>query len=579
MCVDRAFAARVVEKDEGFARRHRPRSSRNLREVYRLTARGALRHILRGADVKGREMTEIFIGLAANGERQALELSRANRHGLIAGATGTGKTVTLQGLAESFSAEGVPVFVADVKGDLSGIAMAGSSTFKHADKLEERAKELGMSDYAYSDNPAVFWDLYGEQGHPIRTTISEMGPLLLARLLDLNETQEGVLNVVFRFADDQGLLLLDLEDLQAMLAHAAENASELSAKYGNVTKASIGTIQRQLLTLDTQGGAQFFGEPALEIVDFIRTDEQGRGIINVLAADKLMRSPKLYATFLLWLLAELFEVLPEVGDPEKPKLVFFFDEAHLLFDDAPKALQDKIEQVVRLIRSKGVGVYFVTQNPIDIPEEVAGQLGNRVQHALRAFTPRDQRAIKAAAETFRINPDLDVAAAITELRVGEALVSTLMEDGAPSVVQRTLVKPPHSRLGPVTAKERAIIQSVSPFGGKYDTRLDRESAEEMLAQIAADAAATAEEVEEKGREEVGKRERKSTNIWGKALKRAVGAATGSGAAIAASSITGRKSRANPGRTAVSSGLGSIATDLAGPLAGRFVRNLIGGLMR
>jgi len=524
-------------------------------------------------------MTALFLGLGANGERQGLELARANRHGLIAGATGTGKTVTLQGLAEDFSAAGVPVFLADVKGDLSGIAMPGSPTFKNADKLEARAAELGMTDYAYADNPAVFWDLYGEQGHPIRTTVSEMGPLLLARLLGLNETQEGVLDIVFRFADDQGLLLLDLEDLQAMLVHTAEHAGELTAKYGNVAKATVGTIQRQLLSLDSQGGALFFGEPALEIEDFIRTDERGRGIINILAADKLMRSPKLYATFLLWLLAELFEVLPEVGDPEKPRLVFFFDEAHLLFEDAPEALQEKVEQVVRLIRSKGVGVYFVTQNPIDIPEQVAGQLGNRVQHALRAFTPRDQKAIRAAAETFRINPDLDVEATITELRTGEALVSTLLEDGAPSVVQRTLIKPPRSRLGPIDAKERAIVQSVSPHAGKYDTRVDRESADEVLAQKAADAAATAVEVEEQGREEVGKRERKSPSIWSKALKRATGAAMGSGAAIAAASITGRKSRANPGKTAVSSGLGSLATDLAGPLAGRFVRNLIGGLMR
>ncbi|HWK41253.1 MAG TPA: helicase HerA-like domain-containing protein [Croceibacterium sp.] len=524
-------------------------------------------------------MTSIFLGLGANGERQVLELSRANRHGLIAGATGTGKTVTLQGLAEDFSAAGVPVFLADVKGDLSGVCMAGSPTFKNADKLEARAKEIGLENYTYADNPAVFWDLYGEQGHPIRTTVSEMGPLLLARLLDLNETQEGVLNIVFRHADDEGLLLLDLPDLQSMLAYTAENAGALTTKYGNVTKATIGTIQRQLLTLESQGGAQFFGEPALEIEDFIRTDDQGRGIINILAADKLMRSPKLYATFLLWLLAEMFEVMPEVGDPDKPKLVFFFDEAHLLFDDAPKALQDKIEQVVRLIRSKGVGVYFVTQNPIDVPEEVAGQLGNRVQHALRAFTPRDQKAIKAAAETFRINPDLNVAAAITELKVGEALVSTLMEDGAPSVVQRTLIKPPHSRLGPVTEKERAIIQSISPLAGKYDTAINRESAEEVLAQKAADAAATAAEVAEQGEEEVRKRERKSTNIWGKALSRATGAATSSGAAIAAGAITGRKSRANPAKTALSSGLGSLATDIAGPLAGRFVRNIIGGLMR
>ncbi|QZH75986.1 MAG: DUF853 family protein [Erythrobacter sp.] len=524
-------------------------------------------------------MSDIFIGNDLGGNRQALDLGRANRHGLIAGATGTGKTVTLQGLAESFSAAGVPVFVADVKGDLSGIAMPGSSQFKHADKLESRAAELGMTDYAYSDNPVVFWDLYGEQGHPIRTTVSEMGPLLLARLLDLNETQEGVLQIVFRYADENGLLLLDFEDLRAMLNWAHENAQELSGTYGNVSKPSVGAIQRQLLSFESQGANHFFGEPALEIDDFLKVDEQGRGHVNVLAADKLMESPKLYATFLLWLLAELFESLPEVGDPEKPKLVFFFDEAHLLFDDAPKALQDTIERVVRLIRSKGVGVYFVTQNPIDIPEEVAGQLGNRVQHALRAFTPKDQRAIRAAAETFRINPDLDVATAITELKVGEALVSTLDDEGAPTVVQRTLVKPPRSRLGPVTPKERAIIQSVSPFEGKYETRVDRESAEEVLAQKAADAAATAEEVAEKGKEEVARQPRKSTSIWEKAGKAAMGAAAASAASVAAGAITGRRSRANPMRTAATSAAGSIATELGGSIAGRFVRNLIGGLMR
>ncbi|WBY17206.1 DUF853 family protein [Erythrobacteraceae bacterium WH01K] len=508
-------------------------------------------------------MGEIFLGLGANGERQSLDLSRANRHGLIAGATGTGKTVTLQGMAESFSAHGVPVFVADVKGDLSGVTMAGSPTFKHADKLEGRAKELGMDDYAYSDNPAIFWDLYGEQGHPIRTTVSEMGPLLLSRLLDLNETQEGVLQIIFRHADDNGLLLLDFGDLQSILAWAAENAKDLSGKYGNVSKQSVGAIQRQLLSFESQGADLFFGEPALEIDDFLKTDEKGRGYINVLAADKLMRSPKLYATFLLWLLAELFETLPEVGDPEKPKLVFFFDEAHLLFDDAPKALEEKIEQVVRLIRSKGVGVFFVTQNPIDIPNEVAGQLGNRVQHALRAFTPRDKKAIRAAADTFRINPDLDVEEAITELKVGEALVSTLMEDGAPSIVQRTLIKPPRSRLGPVTAKERAIIRSVSPVDGKYDDMVDRESAEEVLAAKAADAAETAGEVEEKGREEVAKRSRKSTSLWEKAGRSAVRAAGGSLATIAVAKVLGRKSSADPLRT------GATA----------FVRNIIGGLMR
>ena len=508
-------------------------------------------------------MDDIFLGLGANGENQFLRLAQANRHGLIAGATGTGKTVTLQGLAESFSARGVPVFVADVKGDLSGISMAGSPQFKHADKLEGRAKELGMDDYAYADNAAVFWDLYGEKGFPIRTTVSEMGPLLLARLLDLNETQEGVLNIIFRYADDNGLLLLDLGDLQSMLAFASENASEMSGKYGNVARATVGAIQRQLLSFESQGADRFFGEPALEIDDFLKVDDQGRGVINVLAADTLMRSPKLYATFLLWLLAELIETLPEVGDPEKPKLVFFFDEAHLLFDGAPEALEDKVEQVVRLIRSKGVGVYFVTQNPIDIPEKIAGQLGNRVQHALRAFTPRDQRAIKAAAETFRINPDLDVAEAITQLKVGEALVSTLDEDGAPSIVQRTLIKPPHSRLGPVTEKERAIINSVSDIDGKYDEAVDRESAEEVLAAKAADASATAAEVEEQGREEVGKRSRKTTSMWGKAGKAAATAAAGSLTSIAVATVLGKKSSADPVRTGLNA----------------FVRNIVGGLMR
>jgi DNA helicase HerA-like ATPase len=524
-------------------------------------------------------MAAIFLGRAENGEPQELALSRANRHGLIAGATGTGKTVTLQGLAESFSAEGVPVFMADVKGDLSGIAMPGSPTFRHAATLEARARELGIDDYSYSDNPVVFWDLYGEFGHPIRTTVSEMGPLLLARLLGLNETQEGVLNIVFRFADEQGLLLLDLADLQAMLTYTAEHARELTTRYGNVSRTSIGAIQRQLLALESQGGAEFFGEPALEIEDFIALDDEGRGVINVLAADRLMRSPKLYSTFLLWLLAELFEVLPEVGDPEKPRLVFFFDEAHLLFDEAAPALLQTIEQVVRLIRSKGVGVYFVTQNPVDIPEKVAGQLGNRVQHALRAFTPRDQKAIRAAAETFRINPKLDVKAAITELKVGEALVSTLLEDGAPSVVQRTIIRPPRSRLGPITDAERGAVQSTSVLGNKYDEVVDRDSAAEVIARKAQDATETAEEVAERGEPEVRRRERKSPNIWGKAAKRAGGAAAGSAATIAAAAIQGRKSRSSPARNAATSAAGSIATDLAGPFVGRFVRNLIGGLMR
>ncbi len=445
----------------------------------------------------GATASEIYIGLggggAADGPRQSLVLKRANRHGLIAGATGTGKTVTLQGLAEGFSAVGVPVFVADVKGDLAGMAMAGSPTSKMHEIFAARAAEIGDAEWAYRDNPVIFWDLFGQQGHPIRTTISEMGPLLLARLMGLNEVQEGVLAIAFRVADEQNLLLLDLGDLQAMLAWCAENADELTTKYGNVSKATVGTIQRQLLTLETQGGDHFFGEPALDIMDMIRTDENGRGYVNILAADKLMASPKLYATFLLWLLSEMFETLPEVGDPDKPKLVFFFDEAHLLFDDAPPALAEKIEQVVRLIRSKGGRRLFRDADPIDIPEDVAGQLGNRVQHALRAFTPRDQKAVKAAAETFRPNPKVDVAREITELKVGEALVSLLMADGAPSPVERTLIKPPCSRAGPLDAKERAIIKSISPVEGKYDTPVDRESAEELLAAKAEQAQAAAVE--------------------------------------------------------------------------------------
>ncbi|MBC2664386.1 DUF853 family protein [Novosphingobium flavum] len=524
-------------------------------------------------------MEDIFIGLASDGERQVLRLGRANRHGLVAGATGTGKTVTLQTVAEQFSAAGVPVFLADVKGDLSGICMPGSHDFKHADALESRAKELGITDYAYHDNPAVFWDLYGEKGHPIRTTVSEMGPLLLSRLLGLNDTQEGVLNIAFRYADDNGLLLLDFEDLQQVLIACAEQASELATKYGNVSKASVGTIQRQLLSFESQGADRFFGEPAFEINDFIKCDDQGRGYINVLAADKLMQSPKLYATFLLWLLSELFEALPEVGDPEKPGLVFFFDEAHLLFDDAPQALFDKVEQVVRLIRSKGVGVYFISQNPIDIPEKIAGQLGNRVQHALRAFTPRDQKAIRAAAETFRINPELKVEQVITELKVGEALVSTLNEDGSPSVVQRTLVAPPRSRLGPVTDKERAIIQSISPFEGKYDTAVNRESAAEVLAQKSADAAAAAKVVEEQGTEAQRAQPRQTPSMWEKAGKAALGAAAASAGTMIARSMSGRKSGSSPMASAASAAAGSIGTALGGALLGRFARGLLGGLLR
>ncbi len=400
----------------------------------------------------------------------------ANRHGMIAGATGTGKTVTLRVLAENFSKLGVPVFMADVKGDLAGMCRPGGDN----PKIAERAQQLGLSDFAYSAYPVVFWDVFGEQGHPLRATISEMGPLLLGRVLNLNDTQSGVLALVFKVADDNGLLLLDLKDLRAMLQFIGDNAKSLTTQYGNVSAASVGAIQRRLLELEQQGGDKFFGEPALNIEDLLQTDDRGRGAVNILAADKLMQSPKLYATFLLWLLSELFEDLPEVGDPEKPRVVFFFDEAHLLFDDAPDALLQKIEQVVRLIRSKGVGVYFCSQNPLDIPDVVLGQLGNRVQHALRAYTPRDQKAVKAAATTFRQNPDLDVEQAISELGVGEALVSTLDEKGAPGIVRRALIVPPHSRLGTITPDERRQVIQSSIIAGHYENAVDRESAYEML---------------------------------------------------------------------------------------------------
>ena len=440
----------------------------------------------------------IFIGAGAGGgDPQLLPLKRANRHGLIAGATGTGKTVTVQGIVEGFSAAGVPCFVADVKGDLAGLALPGSATARTHDTFATRAAEIGMTGWSYAATPVQLWDLFGEQGHPIRTTVSEMGPLLLARLLDLNEVQEGVLTIAFHVADKEGLLLLDLDDLQAMLAECANRADELTTQFGNVSRASVGAIQRALLQLRSQGAEHFFGEPALATADFRGTDDRGRGLVNVLAADKLMASPTLYSTFLLWLLSELFESLPEIGDPDKPVLCFFFDEAHLLFDNAPKALMEKIEQVVRLIRSKGVGVYFITQNPIDVPDSIAAQLGHRVQHALRAFTPRDQAAVRAAATTFRANPGVDVETAITELKVGEALISLLQPDGAPSPVQRVLIKPPASRVGPVTPAERATLIATDAIGSKYDTVVDRTSAEELLAAKSHEAAAAAAEAEAK----------------------------------------------------------------------------------
>ena len=406
----------------------------------------------------------------------------ANRHGLIAGATGTGKTVTLQTLAEGFSARGVPVFMADVKGDLAGMSQPGGN---HP-KIVQRAQELGMADFKGEAYPVVFWDVFGEKGHPVRATASEMGPLLLGRLLDLNATQEGVLNIIFKIADDNGLLLLDLKDLRSMVQHVADNAKDFKTQYGNVSAASAGAIQRNLLALESQGADKFFGEPALDLDDLIQTDRSGRGVVNILAAENLMQqSPKVYTTFLLWLLSELFERLPEVGDPEKPKLVFFFDEAHLLFADIEKALAAKIEQVVRLIRSKGVGVYFISQNPLDIPDIVLGQLGNRVQHALRAFTPRDQKAVQAAAQTFRQNPKLNAETVLTELGVGEALVSMLDEDGKPGVVERAKIVPPRSQLGPITDDQRKASISSSVLAGHYEKIVDRESAYERLQAAAA----------------------------------------------------------------------------------------------
>jgi DNA helicase HerA-like ATPase len=434
-------------------------------------------------DVEGK----LFVGKSVKPEYLTLRL--ANRHGLITGATGTGKTVTLQILAEAFSNAGVPVFAADVKGDLSGVAAKGEPK----EGLIKRAAEIGLDPYVNEAFPTIFWDLFGEQGSPIRTTISEMGPLLLSRLMNLNDVQEGVLNIAFRVADQEGLLLLDLKDLQSLLTLVGESAEQLTLRYGNVSKASIGAIQRQLLVLENQGGMNFFGEPALKIEDMMRTTRDGRGYVSILAADKLMQSPRLYATFLLWLMSEMFENLDEVGDPDKPKLVFFFDEAHLLFNDAPPALLEKIEQVVRLIRSKGVGVYFVTQNPLDVPDRVSSQLGNRVQHALRAYSPREQKAVKAAASTFRQNPAFNTEEAITQLGVGEALVSMLEEKGAPGMVEKTLIRPPSSRLGPITPQERKQIIQNSPIAGQYETVEDRESAFEVLQKRSAETAATVEE--------------------------------------------------------------------------------------
>lgn len=511
----------------------------------------------------------IFIGGggADYAEKQYLSLKYANRHGLVAGATGTGKTVTLQILAEGFSAAGVPVFLSDVKGDLSGLAAAGSADFKLHKAFSDRAKIIGFDDYKYEAFPATFWDLFGKAGHPVRTTVAEMGPLLLSRLLELSEAQEGILNIAFRLSDEQGLALLDLKDLQALLVWVGENRKELSLRYGNVSVQSIGAIQRRLLVLENQGGHLLFGEPALELSDLMRTDPDGRGRINILAADKLMSSPRLYATFLLWLLSELFEELPEVGDPDKPKLVFFFDEAHLLFDDAPKALVDKVEQVARLIRSKGVGVYFITQNPADVPDDILGQLGNRFQHALRAFTGRDRKELRMAAETYRENPRFDTEAAIREVGVGEAVTSLLLKKGIPGVVERTLIRPPSSQLGPLSAADRAQLINTSPVAGKYETPLDRRSAYEILNQRASEAAKEAEVAEAREEEaEIAEREFKAARRY-------------SGSRVSRSSS---KPRSRSSRKTDSFGEAMAKTvmkELTGVTGRRIVRGIFGSLFK
>ncbi|UYV39174.1 DUF853 domain-containing protein [Rhodobacteraceae bacterium D3-12] len=512
----------------------------------------------------------VFIGGGGQdyGTKQGLSLKYANRHGLVAGATGTGKTVTLQILAEGFSAAGVPVFLSDVKGDLSGLCKPGSESFKLHEAFSSRAEKIGFDDYSYTGFPVTFWDLLGEQGHPVRTTVAEMGPLLLSRLMELSEAQEGILNIAFRLSDEEGLPLLDLKDLQALLVWVGENRAELSLRYGNVSVQSIGAIQRRLLVLENQGGAKLFGEPALDLKDIMMTDAEGRGRINILAADKLMGSPRLYATFLLWLLSELFEELPEVGDPDKPKLVFFFDEAHLLFDDAPKPLVDKVEQVARLIRSKGVGVYFITQNPADVPEDILGQLGNRVQHALRAFTARDRKELRLAAETYRENPAFDIEEAIREVGVGEAVTSMLEKKGVPGVAERTLIRPPSSQLGPIEPGERAAMINASPIAGKYEELLDRKSAYEILAKRAADAAKAAEQAEAKEEEmEMAEREYNAGRRY-------------SGSRVGRSTSKSKTTR----RARKDESFGEALTrnvmkELTGTTGRRIVRGLFGGLFK
>lgn len=525
--------------------------------------------------------SDLFIGGGGPdySTQQYLSLKYANRHGLVAGATGTGKTVTLQIMAEGFSKAGVPVFLSDVKGDLSGLAAAGDPAHKLHGAFTERATKIGFDDFAYEAFPVTFWDLFGEQGHPVRTTISEMGPLLLGQLLGLTEAQEGILNIAFRVADEDGMPLLDLKDLQALLVWIGENAKDLSLRYGNVSSSSIGAIQRRLLVLENQGGAKLFGEPALALSDLMRTDDQGRGMINILASDQLMGAPKLYATFLLWLLSELFEELPEVGDPDKPKLVFFFDEAHLLFDDAPKALIDKVEQVARLIRSKGVGVYFITQNPADVPEDILGQLGNRVQHALRAFTAKDQKELRMAAQTYRENPTFSTEDAIREVGVGEAVTSMLQPKGVPGIVERTLIRPPSSQLGPITGAQRKEIMAASPMAGKYESPLDRESAFEMLHKRAEQAAAEAEAAEAAIEQaEAEAKAAKAATADTPSLREFKQARRYAGKG---SSTTTRRTSS---RTAAGQGIGGaianvVIKELKGTTGRRIVRGILGGLFK
>ena len=496
-------------------------------------------------------MAEPILVAKNNAKECYLLPDKANRHGLITGATGTGKTITLQRMAESFSHLGVPVFMADIKGDLTGVSQTGGGN----QRVDDRLAMLGVKEgFEFSGCPVTLWDVFGEQGHPLRATISEMGPLMLARVLQLNDTQSAVLTLCFKIADTGGLMLLDFKDLRALLQYVGENAEQFQSEYGNVSKASIGAIQRGLLELENQGAEKFFGEPAVNIGDFMQTIS-GRGVINILAADKLFNSPKLYSTFLLWLLSELFEMLPEAGDLEKPKLVFFFDEAHLLFNDTPQALVDKIEQVVRLIRSKGVGVYFVTQNPIDIPESILGQLGNRVQHALRAFTPKDQKAVRSAAETFRANPEVDVATAITELSVGEALVSFLDDKGTPSMVERAFVIPPHSHIGPVSPEQRQQLLSSSLVAGQYETVVDRESAYEILkakSEVAAQAAQA--QAEQEAAAEQAELDAKAA---AKAEKEAAKSSVASGSFGAFAKSASRAIGSNVGREIVRGVLGGI----------------------